>query len=176
MRLSSGDRCASGIAIHAPRRAAMLIVRTRISSPRMPSSPSSKHLVTTPLRSSLMKRVRRENTAPELLVRRFLHRRGLRYRLHEKRLPGRPDLVLPARSSVIFVQGCFWHGHACVHGAVKPRQNASYWELKIQDNRARDERQQRALAELGWNVEVIWECELDDESMLAQLATRLLKR
>jgi DNA mismatch endonuclease (patch repair protein) len=123
-----------------------------------------------------MKSVGRENTAPELRVRRCLHARGLRYTLHDRRLPGRPDLVLPRRRTVVFVHGCFWHGHRCRHGRVQARANGEYWAAKIADNRARDRRQQRALRALGWAVEVVWECECADEGKLQALAARLLRR
>lgn len=142
----------------------------------MTKSPSSKHLPTTAQRSALMKGVRRAGTAPELAVRRYLHRQGLRFRLHDRRLPGRPDLVLPRRHSVVFVHGCFWHGHDCAHGVVKARNNASYWSQKIADNQARDRRQRRALRAAGWHVEVVWECQVASTAALARLAGRLLGR
>jgi DNA mismatch endonuclease, patch repair protein len=123
-----------------------------------------------------MKRVRRQDTAPELRVRRYLHARGLRFTLHDRRLPGCPDLVLPCRHCVVLVHGCFWHGHRCRHGRVHARTNADYWAAKVADNRARDRRQQRALQALGWTVEVIWECESADEGKLSALAARLLQR
>jgi DNA mismatch endonuclease, patch repair protein len=123
-----------------------------------------------------MRRIGRKDTAPELLVRRYLHARGLRYRLHDKRLPGSPDLSLPKRSSVVFVNGCFWHGHDCRHGAVAAKQNADYWAAKIDDNRRRDRRKQTELRSLGWRVEVIWECECRNPRVLAALARRLLRR
>ncbi|MCC6853437.1 MAG: DNA mismatch endonuclease Vsr [Rubrivivax sp.] len=127
-------------------------------------------------RTRLMKRVRREHTAPELAVRRFLHSAGLRYALHGARLPGRPDLVLPRRCTVVFVHGCFWHGHDCSHGSVQSKTNAPFWARKIADNRARDARQQDELRAAGWRVEVVWECQATDESFLRRLARRLLRR
>jgi DNA mismatch endonuclease, patch repair protein len=123
-----------------------------------------------------MQRVRRKDTAPELLVRRYLHARGLRYRLHDKRLPGSPDLSLPKRSSVVFVNGCFWHGHDCRHGTVAAKRNADYWVAKIDDNRRRDRRKNAELRSLGWHVEVVWECECRNLRVLAALARRLLRR
>ena len=111
-----------------------------------------------------------------MLVRRYLHSRGLRYRLHDKRLPGTPDLSLPGRTSVVFVNGCFWHGHDCRHGAIVARRNADYWAAKIADNRERDIRKRRELRSLGWHVEVIWECQCRNARMLAALALRLLRR
>jgi DNA mismatch endonuclease, patch repair protein len=142
----------------------------------MTVSPSSKALITTPYRSALMQRIGRKNTAPELIVRRYLHARGLRYLLHDKGLPGSPDLSLPKRSSVVFVNGCFWHGHDCRHGAVAARHNTSYWAAKIDDNRRRDRRKQAELRALGWHVEVIWECECRNQHTLAALVRRLLRR
>lgn len=122
-----------------------------------------------------MRRVRQENTAPEMAVRRFLHARGLRYVLHCRALAGRPDLVFPRRRCVVFVHGCFWHGHDCRHGSVKAKTNQEYWKRKLDQNQARDKRQQRQLRASGWRVSVIWECETDDEATLAALASRLLR-
>jgi DNA mismatch endonuclease, patch repair protein len=123
-----------------------------------------------------MKQVGRESTAPELVVRRFLHAQGLRFSLHPISLPGKPDIVLPRRGTVVFVHGCFWHGHGCKHGSVRARTNARYWAAKIADNRARDRRQSRALRALGWNVAVVWECECASERKLGALASKLLAR
>ena len=103
-------------------------------------------------------------------VRRALTALGVRYRLHRKDLPGSPDIVLGPRKLVIFVHGCFWHGHDCKRGARKPKANADYWRAKIGRNRARDERVQGELTAMGWRAEVIWECELKD---LAALEARL---
>lgn len=123
-----------------------------------------------------MRQVGREGTAPELCVRRFLHAQGLRFRLHPRGLPGKPDIVLPRRATVVFVHGCFWHGHHCRHGSVRARANAKYWAAKIADNRARDRRQCRALRALGWRVDVVWECECANERKLNVLASQLLER
>jgi DNA mismatch endonuclease, patch repair protein len=111
-----------------------------------------------------------------MVVRRYLHARGLRYGLHDKHLPGTPDLSFPKRSSVVFVNGCFWHGHDCCHGAVAARNNSGYWSAKIDDNRRRDQRKRAELRVLGWHVEVIWECECRNPRLLAALARRLLRR
>lgn len=127
-------------------------------------------------RSRLMRQVRREHTAPERAVRSFLHAQGLRFRLHPAQLPGRPDLVLPARHTAVFVHGCFWHGHDCRHGAVAARRNADFWNAKIAANRARDARKAAALEALGWRVEVVWECQVGDARLLGRLARRLLAR
>lgn len=122
-----------------------------------------------------MKLVRRKDTAPELVVRRFLHARGLRFRLHG-RLPGTPDLVFPGRTAVVFVHGCFWHGHTCPHGAKQAQANVAYWASKIADNQQRDRRRRLVLRKAGWHVEVVWECEVRQLVALERLAQRLLAR
>jgi DNA mismatch endonuclease (patch repair protein) len=111
-------------------------------------------------RSALMSRIRGKNTKPELVVRSTLHRLGYRYTLHPAHIPGHPDLTFPARSKVIFVHGCFWHGHDCAHGRRRPGSNVEFWERKYRENRSRDARKQAALKVLGWNVLVVWECEV----------------
>lgn len=122
-----------------------------------------------------MKSVGRKDTAPELAVRRYLHRRGLRYRLHVGTLPGTPDIVLPRYRTAIYVHGCFWHGHDCRHGSVQARTNPEYWRSKIAANRERDGRKARALAELGWTVLVVWECEVASAAILDALVVRILR-
>ncbi len=96
--------------------------------------------------------------------------------MHRVDLVGRPDIVLRRRRSVVFVHGCFWHGHDCAHGRVAAKANASFWARKIAENRERDQRQQRRLRELGWHVEVVWECRASDAEYLWRLARRLLQR
>ncbi len=127
-------------------------------------------------RTRLMKSVRREHTAPEVAVRRHLHAQGLRYALHRRDLPGRPDIVLPARGSVVFVHGCFWHGHGCAHGVIEAKTNAAFWATKIAANRARDRRKAAALRGAGWHVDTIWECQVRDARRLDALARKLLAR
>jgi DNA mismatch endonuclease (patch repair protein) len=112
-------------------------------------------------RSALMKKVRQRDTAPELVVRRMLHARGWRYRLHAKHLPGTPDIVFPVRRALIFVNGCFWHGHACRLGRP-PKSRAEFWEPKLAANRERDARKVRELAAIGWRVMTVWQCSLAD--------------
>ena len=107
-----------------------------------------------------MASIRGKDTKPELLVRRFLFSRGFRYRLNHPRLPGRPDIVLRKYRTVIFVNGCFWHGHeGCKHYVV-PKSNTEFWIAKIERNRARDIDEQHKLAAMGWHCITVWECQL----------------
>lgn len=110
-------------------------------------------------RSQLMAKVKQKNTEPEIIVRHFLYSEGFRYRINLKSLPGSPDIVLPKYRTVIFVHGCFWHGHTCKAGHL-PSSNLSYWELKINNNMERDKRKIDELKLQGWNVIVIWQCEI----------------
>jgi len=112
-----------------------------------------------PIRSATMRAVRSANTRPEMIVRSMAHRLGFRFRLHRKALPGCPDLVFPVRRKVIFVNGCFWHGHDCPRGARTPKTNVIYWQTKIANNRLRDASAQADLATAGWAALVVWECE-----------------
>jgi DNA mismatch endonuclease (patch repair protein) len=107
----------------------------------------------------MMSGIRGKNTKPELLIRRGLHARGFRFRLHVKDLPGKPDLVLPRYRAVVFVNGCFWHGHDC-HLFKWPKSREEFWRTKIRTNRANDKKHLAALREKGWRVLVIWECAL----------------
>lgn len=116
-------------------------------------------------RSRLMSKIGRANTGPERCVRSLLHRLGYRFRLQVASLPGTPDIVLPGRKAVVFVHGCFWHGHVCKTGKM-PKSRVSYWVQKIDANRNRDRRQQRLLRKLGWKVILVWECELKDSVKL----------
>ena len=111
-------------------------------------------------RSALMARIRGKNTRPELIVRKLLFAAGYRYRLHVPTLPGTPDLVFPGRKKVIFVHGCFWHRHDNCALARIPKSRVDFWSEKLNGNKARDERIQQALIQAGWQVLVIWECEL----------------
>ena len=115
-----------------------------------------------------------KDTAPELLVRRMLHRMGYRFRLHRWDLPGRPDLVFPGRGVVIQVHGCFWHQHqGCRHARV-PKSRQEYWGPKFAQNAERDRDNERRLGEMGWRVLVVWECELVDLDGVARRAKRVL--
>lgn len=116
--------------------------------------------VLTPAQRQLnMSRIRGRDTKPEMLVRRGLHACGFRYRLQDRQLPGRPDLVFPRYHAVIFVHGCFWHGHDCQMFKL-PTTRREFWETKITSNRSRDEWATAALVELGWRVATVWECSL----------------
>jgi DNA mismatch endonuclease, patch repair protein len=113
-------------------------------------------------RSEVMSKIKSGNTKPEMIVRSFLFQNGFRYRLHQKDLPGRPDIVLRKYKTVIFVQGCFWHGHTAEKCKIvrTPKSNISFWTNKINTNKTRDARNLRALKKLGWTVHFIWECDL----------------
>lgn len=113
-------------------------------------------------RAAIMRAVKAKNTKPELSVRKALFALGYRYRLHVEDLPGKPDLVFPKHRAVLFVHGCFWHGHDCARGARAPKTNAAYWREKIARNKERDADHQSALAAAGWRVIVVWECEIRD--------------
>lgn len=117
-------------------------------------------------RSSVMRRVRGKDTAPELAVRSMVHRMGLRFSAHRADMPGNPDLVFPSRGKVVFVHGCFWHGHGCRSGMNRPSSNKDYWIPKLEHNQKRDERNRRVLRRLGWSVLTIWECELKNPERL----------
>ena len=117
-------------------------------------------------RSAVMAAVKGRDTKPELIVRRLIWRLGARYRLHRRDLPGSPDIVLPGRRLVVFVHGCFWHGHDCARGARVPKANRDYWLAKVGRNRARDLETCAKLEALGWRVEAVWECELKDRAAL----------
>ena len=118
-------------------------------------------------RSYCMSSIRGKNTKPEILVRKGLHARGFRFRLHNNKLPGSPDIVLPKYGVAIMVNGCFWHGHKGCRYATKPEANVEFWETKIARNRHRDEVTNAHLEALGWHVITVWECELRGESILA---------
>lgn len=119
-------------------------------------------------RSLRMSLVRCKDTKPEMAVRRLVHGMGYRYRLHDRRLPGTPDLVFPARRKVIFIHGCFWHRHGCALGDRMPKSRLDFWKPKLDANRGRDARNLRALCRLGWDVLVLWECQLADHRKLAK--------
>src|ERR1039458_9544262 len=109
-------------------------------------------------RSAIMRSVKSRDTKPEMAIRRFVHSLGYRFRLHRKSLPGSPDLVFPRLRKVVFVHGCFWHGHTCARGDRTPKNNRDYWISKITRNRERDQLNRNLLQEQGWGVFIMWEC------------------
>ncbi len=142
----------------------------------MTANPSSRNWKSAPLhmvdvvspevRSRMMSGIRGKDTKPEMIIRKGLHRMGFRYRLHDRRLPGKPDIVLPKYRAVIFVHGCFWHGHDC-HLFKWPNTRREFWRNKIQNNRTRDVEVICQLDDIGWRIAVIWECSLKGSSSLA---------
>jgi DNA mismatch endonuclease, patch repair protein len=110
-------------------------------------------------RSRMMSAIKGANTTPELIVRKHLFKKGFRYRLHDKKKPGKPDIVLPLYRAVIFVNGCFWHGHNC-HLFKIPSTNREFWTNKIRTNRENDQKNNKLLSESGWRILIIWECAL----------------
>lgn len=114
-------------------------------------------------RSYNMSRIKSQNTKPELIVRRFLFKYGFRYRLHQKTLPGKPDIVLKKYNTAIFVNGCFWHGHKNCKYAVMPKTRTDWWASKIAKNVTNDESAVKQLSDMGWNVITVWECMLKGE-------------
>lgn len=112
-------------------------------------------------RSWNMSRIRSTETKPEERVRKYLFLKGFRYRKNDKRLPGKPDIVLPKYRTVIFINGCFWHCHKGCSRANVPKSNLEYWKVKLENNVRRDLEEYQRLAELGWKVLVVWECELN---------------
>ncbi|MCA9033027.1 MAG: DNA mismatch endonuclease Vsr [Planctomycetaceae bacterium] len=125
-------------------------------------------------RSWNMSRIRNRDTKPELVVRSLLHRMGYRFRLHRRDLPGNPDIVLPKYQTVIFVHGCFWHRHQECKYAYTPKSRQAFWQLKLHKNVMRDAQVQQMLRQLGWQVVVIWECEVHDEAKLSAFIRKVL--
>src|SRR4051794_39340787 len=128
-------------------------------------------------RSENMRRIRSNGTRPEMLVRRLVHSMGYRYRLHRKDLPGKPDLVFAPKRKVIFVHGCFWHGHerdGCLD-ARRPKSNIGYWNPKLTRNKERDAQRIASLEAAGWDVFVIWECETKNAKALQTRLGKFLK-
>ncbi|MCC5918149.1 MAG: DNA mismatch endonuclease Vsr [Cryomorphaceae bacterium] len=114
-------------------------------------------------RSYNMSKIKGKDTKPEMLLRKYLHSKGLRYRLHNKNLPGKPDVILKKYRTVIFVNGCFWHGHKGCKYFVIPKTRTRWWIEKIEETKKRDSKSIRDLKELGWNPMIVWECELKPE-------------
>lgn len=122
-----------------------------------------------------MSRIRSKDTKPEMLVRKFLFSKGLRYKLHDKSLPGKPDLVLPKYKTVIFIHGCFWHGHQDCRYFVVPKTRSEWWLNKINTNKERDTAAEKLLTSQGWKVLNIWECEIKNRDNFEARAAGLLK-
>lgn len=125
------------------------------------------------VRSYIMASVKSKNTGPEVKVRSLLHRAGYRFRLHAADLPGRPDIVFRKRRTVVFVHGCFWHGHDCRYGRL-PKSRSGFWRKKIERNRERDGEQSKLLRTGGWKVVVVWQCEIRNETRMLKKLVRAL--
>jgi len=124
-------------------------------------------IVTPEHRSEIMRRIKGKDTTPELKIRRFVHGLGYRYRLHCRDLPGKPDLVFRRNRKAIFVNGCFWHQHEGCQLAYMPKSRTEFWKDKFYKNKVRDKKNLADLKEMGWDVMVIWECDLNDFDVLA---------
>ena len=124
-------------------------------------------------RSFNMSRIKGRDTKPEVKFRSLCHDLGLRFRLHHKDLPGKPDLVFPKYNTIIFVHGCYWHSHSCKYGSVKPKTNAEFWQDKRNRTIERDQKNTENLKALGWNVLIYWECEIKstEETLLPRIRT-----
>lgn len=122
-------------------------------------------------RSRMMSGIRGSHTSPELAVRRALFAAGIRYRLHARNLPGRPDIVLPRAKLAIFVHGCFWHRHPGCRYAYMPRSNIGFWKEKFESNVARDRRNLRTIRKSGWKALVIWECQINERRLIGLTKT-----
>ena len=127
------------------------------------------------VRSYNMSRIRGKNTKPEMLVRKYLFANGFRYRLHSKNLPGKPDIVLSKYKTVIFVHGCFWHGHKDCKYFVVPKTRTDWWLNKINGNKTNDAKKELALRQAGWKVLVIWECQLKPDKLEKTLGELILE-
>lgn len=126
-----------------------------------------------------MQHIRSQNSKPEKVVRTFLHKHGLRFRLHRKDLPGKPDIVLPKYNAVIFINGCFWHQHPRCKRATIPKSNRDYWIPKLEKNKKRDKKNKKLLKDLGWKIIIIWECQLktnQQKKTLNKIRTRLVEK
>ena len=127
-------------------------------------------------RSELMSRIRSTDSKPEMSLRRLVHGMGYRYRLHVRELPGKPDMVFPARRAVISMHGCFWHLHGRCRLARMPKSRVKFWRAKLEANKRRDQRNRRKLRALGWRVFVVWECQLTDLDRVALKVRNFLEQ
>lgn len=132
--------------------------------------------VSTEQRSYNMSLIHGKDTKPEILVRSYLFSMGLRFRKNDKRLPGHPDIVFPKYKTVVFINGCFWHGHEGCKYFVMPKSNVEFWQDKIQTNIARDSATYSKLSEMGWTVRIVWECELRTISRREQVLPDLFEK
>lgn len=152
----------------------MTIIANSIATLSATVNRSMADTLTPAERSERMSRIRSSDTKPEIVLRKALHKLGFRFRLHGRRLPGKPDIVLPKHRTVIFVHGCFWHRHPGCKVATTPKTNTDFWIDKFDRNQSRDTRNSEALAAAGWRVLVVWECELGNaakvDSRTADLA------
>ena len=123
-----------------------------------------------------MSNIRSKNTKPEMIVRSLVHSLGYRYRLHRKDLAGKPDMIFVARRKVMFIHGCFWHLHDCKFGKVEPKTNAEFWQAKRHSNAVRDKQNVRLLKKEGWQICIIWECELRNTPALQRRIIKFLER
>jgi DNA mismatch endonuclease (patch repair protein) len=124
-------------------------------------------------RQYCMSRIKGKNTKPEMIVRKLAFALGYRYRLHDGKLPGKPDLVFVGRHKVIFVHGCYWHRHDCKYGKVIPQTRKKFWEEKLAGNKERDKKNVRELKKLGWDVLIIWECETKETSRYERMVAKI---
>jgi len=120
-------------------------------------------------RSWNMSRIKAKNTSPEMVVRKFLYNKGFRYRLHNKLVPGKPDISNKSKKIAIFANGCYWHRHGCKKTAM-PKSNIEFWEKKFKDNIKRDKKNYKLLESLNWSVFIIWECEIDEKTLNKKLS------
>lgn len=127
-------------------------------------------------RSEIMSHVKGHDTRPELVLRKYLFQLGFRYRVNVSFLPGKPDIVLPKYNTIIFVHGCFWHGHENCKSATIPKSNVEFWTNKISRNKSRDKKNYKALKELGWRVIIIWECSLSNDKKRQAAFAKLIKK
>jgi DNA mismatch endonuclease (patch repair protein) len=130
-------------------------------------------------RSEIMSKISGKDTKPEIYVRKFLFSKGFRYRVNDKRYPGKPDIVLPKFKTIVFIHGCFWHGHTGCKASELPETRKDFWKKKIGDNITRDERNIEILKSRGWHVIIVWQCEIKNktgrEDKLQSLVTEILK-
>jgi len=131
--------------------------------------------LTTEQRRRNMTAIRSRHTKPEMIVRSLLHRLGFRFRLHDAKLPGKPDIVLPKHKKIVLVHGCFWHIHDCKRGNVTPKTNIEYWQTKRLRNVARDKENLKIYKKAGWKTLIIWECEVKDLTALEVKLKKFLK-